>query len=67
MKLYKIEASNCATFFGTPENPIAREVTIIAQTPSFDAFLLLFWCSLNLLSTSVVIPVYKLLFRHSII
>ena len=41
MKLYKIEASNCATFFGTPENPIARDVTIIAQTPSCDAFLLL--------------------------
>ena len=41
MKLYKIEASNCATFFGTPENPIARDVTMIAQTPSCDAFLLL--------------------------
>jgi len=41
MKLYKIEESNCATFFGTPENPIARDVTIIAQTPSCDAFLLL--------------------------
>ena len=41
MKLYKIEASNCETFFGTPENPIARDVTIIAQTPSCDAFLLL--------------------------
>ena len=41
MKLYKIEASNHATFFGTPENPIARDVTMIAQTPSCDAFLLL--------------------------
>ena len=41
MKLYKIEASNCETFFGTSENPIARDVTIIAQTPSCDAFLLL--------------------------
>ena len=27
--------------FGTLENPIARDVTIIAQTPSCDAFLLL--------------------------
>ena len=41
MKLYKIEASNWETFFGTVETPIAREVTIIAQTPSNDAFLLL--------------------------
>ena len=41
MKLYKIESSNWETFFGTHENPIARDVTIIAQTPSCDAFLLL--------------------------
>ena len=41
MKLYKLEASNWSTFFGTFENPIARDVTIIAQTPSCDAFLLL--------------------------
>ena len=41
MKLYKIEASNWETFFGTPEEPIEREVRIIAQTPSNDAFLLL--------------------------
>ena len=41
MKLYKIQASNWETFFGTIENPIARDVTIIAQTPSNDAFLLL--------------------------
>jgi len=41
MKLYKIESSNWETFFGTHENPIARDVTIIAQTPSNDAFLLL--------------------------
>jgi len=41
MKLYQIQASNCETFFGTPETPIARDVTIIAQTPSNDAFLLL--------------------------
>ena len=41
MKLYKIEATNWETFFGTVENPIVREVTIIAQTPSNDAFLLL--------------------------
>ena len=41
MKLYKIEASNWETFFGTIETPIARDITIIAQTPSNDAFLLL--------------------------
>ena len=41
MKLYKIEASGYQTFFGTLENPIARDITIIAQTPSCDAFLLL--------------------------
>ena len=41
MKLYKIQASNWDTFFGTVENPIARDVTIIAQTPSCNAFLLL--------------------------
>ena len=41
MKLYKIESSNWETFFGTMENPIQRDVTIIAQTPSNDAFLLL--------------------------
>ena len=41
MKLYKIEASNWETFFGTIENPIVRVVTVIAQTPSCDAFLLL--------------------------
>ena len=41
MKLYQIQASNWETFFGTRENPIARDVTIIAQTPSNNAFLLL--------------------------
>ena len=41
MKLYQIQASNWETFFGTIENPIARDVTIIAQTPSNNAFLLL--------------------------
>jgi len=41
MKLYQIQASNWETFFGTIETPIARDVTIIAQTPSNDAFLLL--------------------------
>ena len=41
MKLYKIEASNWETFFGTSEEPIERDVRIIAQTPSNDAFLLL--------------------------
>ena len=41
MKLYKLEASNWVAFFGTPEDPIERDVRIIAQTPSNDAFLLL--------------------------
>jgi len=41
MKLYKLESSNFEAFFGTPEEPIKRDVTIIAQTPSNDAFLLL--------------------------
>ena len=41
MKLYKIQSSNLETFFGTIENPIARDITVIAQTPSCDAFLLL--------------------------
>ena len=53
MKLYKIEASNWVTFFGERnasdegkpssgcEGFIDRDVTIIAQTPWCDAFLLL--------------------------
>ena len=41
MKLYKIEASNWETFFGTPEEPIQRDVIRLAQTSSCDAFLLL--------------------------
>ena len=41
MKLYKIEASNWETFFGTPEERIERDVITIAQTPSCDAFLYL--------------------------
>ena len=41
MKLYKLESSNFETFFGTPEEPIARDVTTIAQTPNYNAFLLL--------------------------
>jgi len=41
MKLYKIEASNWETFFGTTKEPIERDVITIAQTPSNDAFLLL--------------------------
>ena len=41
MKLYKIEASNWKTFFGTVEEPIKRDVITIAQTPSCDAFLYL--------------------------
>ena len=41
MKLYKLQASNWETFFGTALNPVARDATIIAQTPNCDAFLLL--------------------------
>ena len=41
MKLYKIEASNWETFFGTHENRIQRDVITIAQTPNCDAFLFL--------------------------
>ena len=49
MKLYKLEASNWHTFFGTSEEPInatseapiERDVVRIAQTPNCDAFLLL--------------------------
>ena len=41
MKLYKIEASNWETFFGTHGSLIVRDVTMIAQTPNYDAFLLL--------------------------
>ena len=41
MKLYKLEASNWKTFFGTTENPIARDITMIAQAPDCSAFLLL--------------------------
>ena len=42
MKLYKILATAYSTYFGTPENRIDRSyTTIIAQTPSCDAFLFL--------------------------
>ena len=41
MKLYKLLASDYESYFGTPNDPIVRVVTIIAQTPSCDAFLLL--------------------------
>jgi hypothetical protein len=41
MKLYKLEASGWETFFGTPEDRIARDVIRIAQKPNCDAFLLL--------------------------
>ena len=41
MKLYKIEASNYRSFFGTANEPIDRDVIRVAQTPSCDAFLYL--------------------------
>ena len=54
MKLYKLEASDYEAFFGTRENPIARDITVIAQAPDCSAFLLLSkdtQDSLELLST----------------
>ena len=54
MKLYKLEASGHEAFFGTAENPIARDITVIAQAPDCSAFLLLSkdtQDSLELLST----------------
>ena len=41
MKLYKLEASGWETFFGTPEDRIARDVKTIARTPNDGAFLFL--------------------------
>ena len=41
MKLYKLESSNFEAFFGTPKEPIKRDIIQIAQTPSNDAFLYL--------------------------
>ena len=45
MNLYKITGASYEAFFGVPAFDIARDdVTIIAQTPNCDAFLL---CSRN--------------------
>ena len=41
MKLYKLEASNFETFYGTLEDPIERDVIGLAQKPHCDAFLFL--------------------------
>ena len=42
MRLYKLEASNYAEFFGTLDNPIDRSyTTTIAQKPDCSAFLFL--------------------------
>ena len=41
MKLYKLEASNWETFFGTHDEPIEKDVIRIAQKPNCDAFLFL--------------------------
>ena len=41
MKLYKLESSNFEAFFGTPEEPIEKDVITLAQTPSCNAFLYL--------------------------
>ena len=56
MKLYQIQASNWDTFFGTRETPIARDVTLIAQTPSCDAFLLLSKDAQDGLALKVSVP-----------
>ena len=39
MKLYKLLASDYTSYFGTPDDPIVRVVTIIAQKPDCSAFL----------------------------
>ena len=41
MKLYKLEKSNFETFYGTPEDPIEKDVIILARTPNDGAFLFL--------------------------
>ena len=41
MKLYKLEASDWETFYGTPDDRIERDVITIAQKPNCDAFLFL--------------------------
>ena len=42
MKLYKLLAANYETYFGTMDNLINRSyITMIAQTPNYDAFLFL--------------------------
>ena len=42
MKLYKILAANCETYFGTPNSPIDRSyIIMVAQTPNCNAFLFL--------------------------
>ena len=41
MKLYRLLASQSNEFFGSPEHPIQRDVTLIAQTPNCAEFLLL--------------------------
>ena len=41
MKLYKLEASNYRSFFGTLNERIERDVIRVAQTPSCDALLYL--------------------------
>ena len=56
MKLYKIQASNWETFFGTVETPIARDVTIIAQTPCCNAFLVLSKDTQDLLELQASVP-----------
>lgn len=41
LELYKLPASNWPAFFGTPDNRIERDATIIGQTENCDAFLVL--------------------------
>ena len=57
MKLYKLKASNFEAFFGTPEEPIERDVVTIAQTPSCDAFLYLSNTTFNQLELLNSVPI----------
>jgi hypothetical protein len=41
MKLYKLLNINWRTFFGTDDNPIERDVVLVAQSPSEDSLLYL--------------------------
>jgi len=56
MKIYKVTNTNYEAFFGSPKEPIERDVTIIAQTPSCDAFLVLSKDTQNILELLNTVP-----------